>query len=277
MTATLPPTADAVQTAYDRDGFAGPLPLLSTQEAADLKARFDAFCATRPGGYPKSLNAKAHLLFPWLWDLVMHPTVLAQVNALLGPDVLCWAASFFAKQPGDAAEVPWHQDGTYWGLTGQQGLTVWIALSPSDSGNGGLRVWPGSHKRVLPHRLTRNRNSMLPAREEIDAPIPEHEVVDLNLVAGQMSIHHMMAAHGSAANTSGVPRIGFAIRYIAGDLEMANGLRSTATLVSGRDHGTFDLESAPRGEMLAEDVTRYYDHMRQLSRALFPERNPSRK
>ena len=49
-------------------------------------------------------------------------------------------------------------------------------------------------------------------------------------------------------NTSDIPRIGFAIRYIASHVRQTGG-RTTATLARGEDtHGHFDLEPRPQAE-----------------------------
>lgn len=258
---------------FDREGFATPLDVLSSDEASDLYQRLRDFEATRPGGLPQVFNAKVHLLFPWLWDLVVDPRIVEPVHAILGPDVLCWAASFFDKKPGSQAEVPWHQDGTYWGLTEPRALTAWIAFTPSTSANGGMRLVPNTHLTALPHHRTDNRNSMLPAREQVSSDIPEEQIVDIDLQPGQMSLHHVMTLHGSLANVSDEPRVGFAVRYIAGDLSQANGQKSSASLVCGKDHGTFALESRPNSDLDPEAMKRYYASLRTMARTVFPERN----
>lgn len=262
---------------YETNGYVSPIDVLAPDEIDALYRKLTNFEASRPGGLPTALNAKVHMLFPWLWDLVADPRIMAPVTAVLGPDVLCWASSFFSKKPGTAAEVPWHQDGTYWGLTEPRALTAWIAFTPSNRYNGGMRLVPDTHRTALPHERTGNRNSMLPAREQVTTEIPEADIVDIDLLPGQMSLHHVMTLHGSAQNTSDQPRVGFAVRYIAGDLRQANGQKPGATLVAGRDHGTFQLEQRPKRDLDPEAVARYYDSLRKMARAVFPERNPGNR
>ncbi|MCT8160150.1 phytanoyl-CoA dioxygenase family protein [Pseudoruegeria sp. SHC-113] len=278
--ASLPEAARAdaasLQAFYAREGYLSPLRVLPDGEAAGLLARLQAFEASRPGGLPQAFNAKVHLLFPWLWDLVCDPRVLAPVTAVLGPDVLCWASSFFSKAPGTETEVPWHQDGTYWGLTEPRALTAWIAFTPSTAANGGMQLVPRSHTTALPHVRTANRNSMLPAREEVSVPIPRDEVLQVELAPGEMSLHHVMALHGSERNRSDSARVGFAVRYIAGDLRQANGAKPGATLVAGLDHGTFEMEQRPAADLDPEAVQRYYAMLRKMAQAVFPERNKGR-
>ena len=61
------------------------------------------------------------------------------VESVLGPDLLCWGAQFFAKNAHDPSFVSWHQDATYWGLSspdvvtaahGGGGNTLPLRLSP---------------------------------------------------------------------------------------------------------------------------------------------------
>lgn len=47
----------------------------------------------------------------------------------------------------------WHQDGQYWPIQPLATITAWIAIDAVDTGNGCLRVIPGSHtdKALLDH------------------------------------------------------------------------------------------------------------------------------
>jgi non-heme Fe2+,alpha-ketoglutarate-dependent halogenase len=248
---------------YRRDGALFPLRAMQPEEAADRLARLEAIEAARFGRLPAALALKPHLLIPWLWDLVHDPRVLDPVEAVLGPDILCWASSFFNKQPGTPDHVPWHQDATYWGLARPDALTAWIAFTPSVAANGCMRVVPGSHRTALPHGDSGDRSNMLLGREEILVAVDEADAVDVVLAPGEMSLHHLLTVHGSRPNGSAMRRVGFAVRYIAGDLKQAGDTRGSATLVRGRDHGTFDLEQVPASEF---DPTALAEHKQVLRR-----------
>lgn len=248
---------------YRRDGALFPIRVMEPAEAADRLARLEAIEAARFGRLPPALALKPHLLIPWLWDLVHDPRVLDPVEAVLGPDILCWASSFFNKQPGTPDHVPWHQDATYWGLARPDALTAWIAFTPSVPENGCMRVVFGSHQTPLPHGDSGDRSNMLLGREEILVEVDEAEAVDVVLAPGEMSLHHLLTVHGSRPNGSAMRRVGFAVRYIAGDLKQSGANRGSATLVRGRDHGTFDLEQAPASEF---DPTALAEHRQVLRR-----------
>jgi ectoine hydroxylase-related dioxygenase (phytanoyl-CoA dioxygenase family) len=125
-------------------------------------------------------------------------------------------------------------------------LTAWLALTASTPETGCLRVLPGSHKAAVPHEVRNAPSSMLPLGEEVSLEIDMQNALPCPLRPGEMSLHHMMLIHGSAANASSTERrIGFAIRYIAGDARQRGGEMGYATLVRGCDHLTFQLESRP--------------------------------
>jgi len=44
--------------------------------------------------------------------------------------------------------------------------------------------------------------------------VDESAALDVVLQPGQMSLHHSTIVHGSNANTSGEPRIGFIVRFV---------------------------------------------------------------
>jgi non-haem Fe2+, alpha-ketoglutarate-dependent halogenase len=234
---------------YRQDGYLSPVPATSPDKAADLLARYDAFKARGEAEAGEILRSKPHLVFPWLYDLVRDPAVTEPVSAILGPNLLVWGSSFFAKPAGDPGFVSWHQDANYWGLEPHEILTAWIAFSPSRRENGCMRVVPGSHEEgALDHRDTFAKDNLLTRGQEIAVDVDEDRAANITLAPGEMSLHHVGIVHGSDPNTSETPRIGFAIRYIASNVRQTGG-RTTATLARGEDtHGHFEPEPRPDGE-----------------------------
>lgn len=248
---------------FARDGFVSPVRVMPRKDAVDLVDRLER-AERRLGqeGFAR-LNAKGHLLYPFLWDLVHDARILNHVEKILGPDILCWGSSFFSKDAGSDSVVPWHQDGTCWGLDAQKGLTVWLALTPSTLESGCLRVVPRSHLDAIPHTVRNAPSSMLPLGEEVAGEIDDKSVVHCPLEPGEMSLHHVTLIHGSAPNraTAG-RRIGFAIRYIAGDVRQRGDRQGYATHVRGRDHGTYLLEQRPEKDLAPAALRRYRDVLR---------------
>lgn len=254
---------------YRREGFLAPLPVMAEAEMEHHFAALREVEVQRGGRLAPVHNIKAHLLVPSLWDLVHDSRVLDPVEDLLGPDLLCWGAGFFDKRPGEPGHIPWHQDATYWGLSAPEAVTAWIAFTPSLRRNGCMRVDPCSHTRQLPHGDTRDRTNMLPGREVVLVDVEEARAVDVELRPGEMSLHHVLLVHGSQRNRSDLRRCGFAIRYIPAHLTNRRDVRSTATLVRGRDHGHFDPEQAPQSDFHPAAMARYTEIARHWMRGVF--------
>ena len=155
-------------------------------EAARFRAAFEDVTA-RLGGRPTSQDlSQTHLYFPWAYELATHPAILDAVEAVLGPDLLVWTVSIFAKYPRDPGYISWHQDGTYWGLDSPQVTTAWVALTDSVVANGCMRVVPGSHTSpILPHKDTYAPNNLLSRGQEVQAEVDEKDAVDVVLQAGR--------------------------------------------------------------------------------------------
>lgn len=235
---------------YQESGYHAPVRVLSTQEAAALRAQLEAF-EGGAGPLAGKLRHKSHLLFTWLNDLIRNPRILDAVEDLIGPDILCWGSSFFIKERRNPSFVSWHQDSTYWGLDPADVVTAWVALSDSHAANGAMRVIPGSHRlEQVPHRDTFRPDNLLSRRQEIMVEVNEAEARMLELQAGEMSLHHVRLIHGSDPNPSDQRRIGFAIRYIPTHVRQVAGSHDSATLVRGVDRfGNFAVEQRPDADM----------------------------
>ncbi len=243
---------------YQAAGYFHPVPVLSAQEAATLRAKLEAH--ERAAGQVLSGHQrhKAHLLFPWLWELIFHPRILDPIEDLLGSNLLCWSSSFFVKEAHDPSFVSWHQDATYWGLSEPLVATAWIALSPSTKESGAMRVVPGSHQTQVAHRDTFDTNNLLTRGQEVMVDVEEASAVDLILAPGEMSLHHVLLVHGSEPNRSDDRRIGFAIRYIPTHVRQVAGAQDSAVLVRGvDDFKHFSPERAPAYDFAPEAVAHH--------------------
>jgi ectoine hydroxylase-related dioxygenase (phytanoyl-CoA dioxygenase family) len=231
---------------YSVEGYLSNVRVLSSDERAAFRERSDEL-EELMGGKPKALRlTQMHLSFRWAYELAAHPRVLDAVEDLIGPDILIWATSIFAKQSRDPAFVSWHQDSTYWGLSSTNIASAWVALAPSTPENGCMRVVPGSHKRGLfPHIETYAADNMLSRGQEVQIDLTGKQVVNVVLQAGEMSLHHVWLVHGSNPNISGQKRVGFVIRYISPDVRQL-GEKPKAILVRGHDcYGHYHLVDPP--------------------------------
>jgi len=236
--------------AYERDGFAFPIRVLSAAEAREVRLRLEGVERLQGGPLRGELRHKAHLVFTWLDRLVRHPVILDAVEAILGANLLCWSSSFFIKEARDPAYVSWHQDATYWGLSQPDIVTAWVAFTDATVENGAMRMVPGSHRAQVPHRDTFAPSNLLSRGQEIAVEVDEGRAVDILLRAGEMSLHHVLMFHSSPPNRSDDRRIGFAVRYIPTSVRQVAGEGDSALLVRGTDgYHHFEPEEPPARDL----------------------------
>ena len=235
---------------YWRDGCVFPIRVMSAEDAAEIRARLEAFEKKTGGPLKGDLRHKSHLLFSWLGDLVRQDRIVDAIEDLYGPNLLCWTTNFFIKEANNPAFVSWHQDSTYWGLNRPDVVTAWVAFTPSNKANGAMGFMPGTHTSdQIPHRDTFAKNNLLTRGQEVAVEVDESKAVAIELEPGEMSLHHVRLVHGSPPNPSNDRRIGFAIRYIPTSVSQIAG-EDSATLVRGVDeHHHFEHEPRPTTDM----------------------------
>ena len=168
---------------FQTNGYLFPLDAISPADAAALRARIEAYEVQSGEEVNKRLKIKAHLAFPWMCELARHPAIVKAVQSLLGPDLLLFGSSAFAKNARDIRFVSWHQDSAYYGLDPHDCVTAWVALSPATSESGCLRVLPGSHTGPdLVHDETYDANNLL-ARGQSLRGIDDSLAVEMPLEA----------------------------------------------------------------------------------------------
>jgi non-haem Fe2+, alpha-ketoglutarate-dependent halogenase len=234
---------DAQQEQFERDGFLFPLRVLDEQEASYFLAKYNHYTASQREKLATlaakdrfQVLAETHFVMKWAFDIAHHRRILDAVESLIGPNILAWSTAWFTKMPGDKAFVSWHQDGTYWNLSEPKVVTAWVALTPAIVANGCMRVVPGTHKHsMMPQRETYAPDNVLSRGQEIAVEVDEAHAVDLVLKPGEMSLHHLWTVHGSKPNTSTIPRIGLAIRYVSTEVKQDSPFKPLAILVRGRD------------------------------------------
>ena len=231
------------QRHYRTAGFAFAIRVLSAAEAEHYRAECDKL-ETLLGGRPKTIEVRQmHLHFPWAYRLAAHPRVLDAVEDLLGPNLLIWATELFAKHPHDSAvSIAWHRDRAYMGLDAERTVTAWIALTSSGPKNGGMRV---AREADRTRYLQVDGDDKTVAAKRVSPPA-EDQIVDVELQAGEMSLHDVHVLHGSGANHSPDKRVGFAVRFTTPETRPAID-RPPAILVRGEDRWNhFELIAPPR-------------------------------
>jgi non-heme Fe2+,alpha-ketoglutarate-dependent halogenase len=201
---------------YDRDGVAFPIRVFSTDEVSFFRDALESIINTC--GSVKRLD-NLHLFFDWTRRLLTHASLLDVIEDVLGPDILVLGTLVFYKPPRDSSYASWHQDSVYSGLHLTPSTSAWIALTPSRPENGCMRVIPGSHNLgQLAHTNRQDQSNLLKRGEQL-AMVDESQAADVVLQPGEMSLHQSTIIHGSNANRSEEPRMGFIVRFVTNQIQ----------------------------------------------------------
>lgn len=242
---------------YKQQGFVSPIDVMSETDAMAYKQRLE----NAERDYPEHINAEnrnnAHLVFSFLDELAFNPIILGAVEDIIGPDFSLWGTVLFIKEPGTQHYVSWHQDATYMGMSHNNFVTPWIALSESNRETGCMSMVPGSHKQhIRPHEDTFAEDNIL-TRGQVVKDVDETTAVDLIMRPGQMSLHHGEVVHGSQPNLSKERRIGFALQsFMTHDTQQLIGEnRWLHSHGSPRNDAATQFINRPTGDVQPEAVT----------------------
>ncbi len=222
--------------AFNRDGYLTGIQIFSDEEIADIRRYFDELLARTlaAGGDSYSIST-AHLRFGRVYDILTDRRIVDRVKDLLGEDVIAWGSHFFCKMPGDGKRVSWHQDSSYWPLTPSKAVTAWLAIDDASVENACMRFIPASHHLGhLTYTLSETDeanvlNQTVVGAETLGQP------VDVELKAGEISIHSDLLLHGSEANQSNKRRCGLTLRYCPASVRAELGWNAKGVIVSGQD------------------------------------------
>lgn len=254
---------DTDVAAFHRDGYLFPLDVYDAEETTPWAAEVLDLAANGLEAHPAPWHQKAHLLLPALDALVTDPRLTAPVASILGPDLLALSADVFVKPPYAPGRITWHQDVNYLQLEPFQFLTAWVALTDATPENGGMSYAAGRHRGRIEHTERPVATNLLTRGQEIAVAVAEHEAVDVVLRPGQVSLHHALTPHASGPNTTGLPRVGVAVRYVSTEVRQLAGPPITARLARGRDDfGHFPLESGPSHALSPDALA---EHARALA------------
>jgi hypothetical protein len=222
--------------AFNRDGYLKGIRIFDETEIAEIRRYFDDLLARTlaAGGDSYSIST-AHLRYGRVYDILTDPRIVARIKDLLGDNVVAWGSHFFCKMPGDGKRVSWHQDSSYWPLTPSMAVTAWLAIDDASVENACMRFIPGSHHLGhLTYALSENDegnvlNQTVVSAENLGEP------VNVELKAGEISIHSDLLLHGSEANQSNKRRCGLTLRYCPAAVRADLGWNAKGIIVSGSD------------------------------------------
>jgi ectoine hydroxylase-related dioxygenase (phytanoyl-CoA dioxygenase family) len=112
----------------------------------------------------------------------------------------------------------WHQDQAYWPTcSSNKMITSWIPLHTIDLARSPLVLIGGSHRWTDKPKLSFNNKNLGELEEKLRAEGRDVRVVTMTLKKGQASFHHGWTIHAGTANTSGLPRLSYAVHMQDGD------------------------------------------------------------
>lgn len=261
MSASL--TNEQVES-FDENGFLFPLRVADGGEVAGWRAEVEALedrwrdDPSLPRPFVDYARSNFHIVSSTAARLAHNATILDAVESIIGPDILCWMCELIVKEPHSPKVLTMHQDLTYWGLDGSTGLvTAWVALSAATSENGAMRFVPGSHLGgQVDHHDTFGPDNLLSRGQEISVEVDPEDVVDVELGAGEMSLHHGHMFHGSGPNTTGDRRIALVFRFMSPDVRQMVATEDFAMTVRGANRSNLvHSTAAPFDDFSPEALT----------------------
>lgn len=141
----------------------------------------------------------------YVWELIRNSAMTEVLTDLLGPHTNLLTTKLNTKAPGGGRAVEWHQDWAFYPATNDSLLAFGLMLEDVDEENGPLMVIPGTHKGpVLSHMAGGYFAGAIDPEDPLFEP---DKAVALTGRAGDMTVHHVRALHGSAPNRSDRARL----------------------------------------------------------------------
>lgn len=235
---------------FDENGYMGPFTIYQPEEAEALwkKVRIELLDKNNAIYGGNKMNYDRHLDVKTLSDIVSHPDIVRRVQAVLGPDVLCWRTEWFPKYPGDQGTA-WHQAESFVAFEGESKLvptaphagswelTVWFAFTDAMRETACLKVIPKTHRtwyfdeqRNIPFDPTTNNKGsgagfygydFEKLKIDPDWKPDEAQALKVEMRAGQVLMFTSRCLHASEPNvTKDRTRMGMAIRYVPTDVKV---------------------------------------------------------
>ena len=184
---------------------------------------------------------KPHALDPAFDELMRSEPILSVSRQLLGPAVRLYGSKLNIKAPEYGSPVEWHQDWAFYPHTNDDVLAVGVMLNDCQRENGPLMVMPGSHQGPT---WDHHADGYFCGAIDPDAcPLDFSKAVALTGRAGACSFHHVRLVHGSAQNTSALPRQLLLYELAAADAwPLVTGVKDLAEFDSRMLCGTPSIE-----------------------------------
>ena len=199
---------------FARDGFIGPVPVLTAGECASLAAHLESDECPAPAVWEKGRAVSD----PRLRELASDPRILKLLTPILGDDISLWGASVARRKAGQVHR--WHCDIESAAPDGRF-ATIWLGLE-NTSRDTSLRVIAGSHLcgKTVQQCQTENGFGFLDTPN--DAVLewaqrgnPKAEIVDPEPKDGDAIVFDGRTWHGSHNRSDSQQRSALILQYAA--------------------------------------------------------------
>ena len=175
------------------------------------------------------------------FEQVIKQSAAAQVaaNLMQSKSVQMFHDHVLVKEPGTSKPTPWHTDGPYYFVEGQQTVSFWSPLDPVTEAS--LRCVAGSHlweKPVLPTRWLSEEDFYPDADAYMAVPDPDVEgmkVHEWEMEPGDAVAFNYSILHGARGNETGLRRRAFSLRLLGDDARYVERPGPTSPPFPGHD------------------------------------------
>jgi ectoine hydroxylase-related dioxygenase (phytanoyl-CoA dioxygenase family) len=172
-------------------------------------------------------------------DIQESPVADVAADLMQSQSVQMFHDHVLVKEPGTSMATPWHQDGPYYFVEGQQTISFWSPLDEVTDAT--LRCVAGSHrweKEVLPTRWVSEEGFFADEGQYMPIPDPDAEgmtVLEYPMQPGDAVAFNYKILHGARGNTSTSRRRAFSLRLVGDDARYVERPGRTSPPYPGHD------------------------------------------
>ncbi len=191
------------------------------KELIDVACTFPAY---KNGDYRTVLQP--HRQHPVFLAALRHAGVARIMRTILGGAVSGIQTQFFYGKPGTPGFQP-HQDNRYVNAPKGAFASAWVALTDVSPLNGGLYIYPGTHREPLldveeveaEESVLQDANAL-----RLRCVVPSaYQPIDLNMAKGDVAFFDGHTVHGSHSNSSGISRHALLMTYVKRGVSFVEG------------------------------------------------------
>lgn len=233
---------------FKENGYTQPVYLADPSKVKTLSNAINRFAQRRKSLKfsilsPPYGDRKAHVFSKLVLELATDTVILDALSSCLGEDILIWLGQVITRKPKSKGQA-WHIDQINWEV---DGVHASIAITDMTLDNGCLQVIPKTHlydlsqtefeaKAKLANASLWDGPAMVALADQLHPENAPHQLVSLEVKAGQTFLTKGGIWHGVTRSTSDQPRSALVARYMRPDVAGKEaGQPLPCVLISGTD------------------------------------------